>query len=187
MILLDSELEPDPARRRPEISARALGNFLRRAQSAVRLRGEVSILLTTNRAIRRLNRQYRGKNKATDVLSFPVDDPVQNQEKIAGDLAISVDMARKQSAEHGHSLTCELEVLILHGLLHLAGYDHEIDNGRMARRECQLRARLGLPLGLIERAANDRSRSKRNRIERKRRSKLGTPGINRPLVGDARQ
>lgn len=157
MILLDPELEPDPRPHGRLPSVRALARFLAEAQSAVRLRGEVTVLLTTDRTIRRLNRRYRGKNKATDVLSFPAEDLIQNhrkKEKIAGDLAISVDTARKQSAEQGHALTCELQVLILHGLLHLAGYDHEMDNGRMARRERQLRARLGLPLGLIERSGN---------------------------------
>jgi len=112
------------------------------------------VLLTTDRAIRRLNRRFRGKDKPTDVLSFPATDFVQDQKKNQerGDLAISVETARKQAAEQGHALTCELQVLMLHGLLHLAGYDHESDDGRMARREHQLRARLGLPLGLIERA-----------------------------------
>lgn len=127
-----------------------------KAQAAVRLRGEVSVLLTTDRAIRRLNRRYRGKNKATDVLSFPAQELLQGQEKekIAGDLAISVETARRQSIACGHSLSEELEILILHGLLHMAGYDHELDAGRMARRELQLRARLGLPQGLIERTSS---------------------------------
>jgi probable rRNA maturation factor len=71
---------------------------------------------------------------------------------MAGDLAISVETARRQAEDQGHALTCELKVLILHGLLHLAGYDHESDKGKMARRESQLRAKLNLPQGLIERA-----------------------------------
>jgi probable rRNA maturation factor len=71
---------------------------------------------------------------------------------MAGDLAVSVETARRQAAEQGHSLAVEIRVLVLHGLLHLAGFDHEVDDGRMARREKSLRARLGLPLGLIERA-----------------------------------
>jgi probable rRNA maturation factor len=154
MILLDPDLEPDSAAAMRKISAGSLARFLAQAQSAVRLRGEVSVLLTTDRAIRRLNREYRGKDKATDVLSFPASSLLQSQEKekIAGDLAISLDTARKQGAACGHSLEIEIKVLILHGLLHLAGYDHETDEGRMARRERRLRARLGLPLGLIERA-----------------------------------
>ena len=71
--------------------------FLREAQSAVKLRGQVTVLLTTDTAIRRLNRQFRGKNKATDVLSFPADAP--GPMKIAGDLAISVNTARRQADE----------------------------------------------------------------------------------------
>ncbi len=132
-------------------SARTLGRFLAEAQAAVRLRGEVNVQLTTDAAIRRLNRQFRGKNKATDVLSFPAGGV--GAEEIAGDLAVSVETARAQAAEQNHSLSVEIKVLILHGLLHLAGYDHETDEGRMARREGRLRARLGLPQGLIERAA----------------------------------
>jgi probable rRNA maturation factor len=168
MILLDPDLDPDPTPRanavahpavRPQSAVpwlvriptkQTLNRFLAEAQLAVRLRGEVNVLLTTDPAIRKLNRQFRGKNKATDVLSFPAEGI--GAEEMAGDLAISVDTARRQAADQGHALTCELKVLILHGLLHLAGYDHEIDNGKMARREQLLRARLRLPLGLIERA-----------------------------------
>lgn len=138
-------------------SARTLARFLRDAQAAVKLRGQVTVLLTTDKAIRKLNRQFRGKNKATDVLSFPSYSPVSKArpgapERIAGDLAISVDTARKQAAELGHALAVEIKVLMLHGLLHLAGYDHETDDGEMARREASLRKRLGLPQGLIERS-----------------------------------
>jgi probable rRNA maturation factor len=132
-------------------SARTLARFLEEAQKAVRLKGEVSVLLTTDRAIRRLNRDFRGKDKATDVLSFPAEAGFVD-ELIAGDLAISVPTAGKQAATQGHALLVEIKVLLLHGLLHLAGYDHETDAGEMARREQKLRARLGLPLGLIERA-----------------------------------
>ena len=116
----------------------------------VRLRGQVTVLLTTDAAIRRLNRQYRGKNKATDVLSFPAAGPFATE--VAGDLAISVPAALRQAVEQGHTLSVEVKVLVLHGLLHLAGYDHEADTGQMARRERLLRGRLGLPQGLIERA-----------------------------------
>lgn len=165
MILVDPKLDPDPtphsstkgassrAARLP--SARALARFLSQAQAAVRLRGEVSVLLTTDKKIRELNSHFRGKNKATDVLSFPAErNSAISPEKIAGDLAISVSVAQRQAAEQGHALAVEIKVLMLHGLLHLAGYDHETDNGQMARRERQLRARLKLPLGLIERASD---------------------------------
>jgi len=110
------------------------------------------VLLTTDAKIRRLNRQFRGKDKPTDVLSFPADALVQKNEKLAGDLAVSIPTALRQAREHGHTLAIEIKVLILHGLLHLAGFDHERDNGQMARRERLLRGRLGLPQGLIERA-----------------------------------
>jgi probable rRNA maturation factor len=138
-------------------SARALARFLAAAQAAVRLKGQVTVLLTTDAAIRELNRRFRGKNKATDVLSFPAEG--LGAEGIAGDLAISVTTALGQAAEQGHSLSTEIKVLILHGLLHLAGYDHDADDGKMARRERLLRARLGLPQGLIERAEAPKQRA----------------------------
>ena len=130
-------------------SARTLARFLAAAQAAVRLKGQVTVLLTTDAAIRKLNKQFRGKNKATDVLSFPALGI--GADGMAGDLAISVTTALAQAAEQGHSLSTEIKVLVLHGLLHLAGYDHEVDDGKMARRERVLRAKLKLPQGLIER------------------------------------
>jgi len=170
MILLDPDLDPDPAPKAtlakrsaasapkpkskasdlPLPSARTLSRFLTAAQAAVRLKGQVTVLLTTDAAIRKLNRQFRGKNKATDVLSFPAEG--LGAEGIAGDLAISVTTALGQAAEQGHTLSTEIKILVLHGLLHLAGYDHEVDDGKMARRERKLRAQLKLPQGLIERA-----------------------------------
>lgn len=177
MILLDPDLElprevktvrrgddPDPVAQRGTAraesrtsdaktrvpTARTLTLFLRKAQAAVRLKGQLSVLLTTDANIKKLNRQFRGKNKATDVLSFPAADYLVGE--VAGDLAISVPTARKQAANQGHALGVEIKVLMLHGLLHLAGYDHEIDEGQMARRERLLRAKLKLPLGLIERS-----------------------------------
>jgi probable rRNA maturation factor len=163
MILFDPDLEPHPAPSKTSAkrtvapnknlrlpSARTLARFLSEAQSIVRLRGQVTVLLTTDAAIRKLNRQFRCKDKATDVLSFPAEGI--GAEKIAGDLAISVPTARKQAVEQRHSLSTEIKVLILHGLLHLAGHDHEDDTGKMARRERLLRAKLALPQGLIERA-----------------------------------
>lgn len=131
-------------------SARSLERCLGEASAAIKLRGQVTVLLTTDTAMRRLNRRFRGKDKATDVLSFPAEGSVAAE--IAGDLAISVPIARRQAVERGHSLATELRVLMLHGLLHLAGYDHETDQGEMYRRERNLRAKLGLPEGLIERA-----------------------------------
>jgi len=128
-----------------------LTRYLRQAQSAVGLPGEVSVLLTTDAGIRKLNRRFRHKNKATDVLSFPMEDPASG---LAGDLAISIDTAARQAREQGHSLRIELRVLMLHGLLHLAGHDHETDQGQMAAAEQKLRAKLRLPSGLIERSVS---------------------------------
>jgi probable rRNA maturation factor len=144
-------------------SALTLARFLTQAQKTVRLKGEVTVLLTTDAAIRKLNHRFRGKNQVTDVLSFPAVDPIRSShaEKIVGDLAISVPTARRQAVDQNHSLSTEIKVLILHGLLHLAGHDHEADNGQMSRRELLLRARLGLPQGLIERATAPKLNLKR--------------------------
>ena len=115
----------------------------------MRLRGEVSVLLTTDHAIRRLNRQFRGMNKATDVLSFPA--PKLTAGEVAGDLRISVPTALRQAREQGHALAVEIKVLILHGLLHLAGFDHEATMARWRAASGSCASRLGLPQGLIER------------------------------------
>ena len=109
----------------------------------------LSCLITTDAELRRLNQQFRGTNSATDVLSFPSGA----DNGFAGDLAISADRAKAQAAEHGHSIDNELRILMLHGALHLAGMDHETDSGEMASAEARWRERLGLPGGLIERAA----------------------------------
>ena len=136
--------------------------YLREAQAAVGLRGEVSVLLTTDAGIRSLNRRFRKKNKATDVLSFPaIRDGFTEGSAFAGDLAISVETAARQAREQGHRLSVELRVLMLHGLLHLAGYDHEADKGEMARKERRLRAKLRLPQGLIERVEHGPTRAVR--------------------------
>ena len=135
-------------------AARTLSRFVTLAAAAIPLRGEVSVLITSDRSIKRLNREYRKKNEATDVLSFPAAQPKKSpsrHKRIAGDLAVSVDMASRQALALNHSLATELKVLILHGLLHLAGFDHEADKGEMAARELVLRRKLRLPGGLIER------------------------------------
>ena len=138
-------------RRRAPLSA--LERFARQAKRAARVRGEVSVWLASDAEIRRLNREFRGKNVTTDVLSFPAPQG-------GGDIAISAPVAQAQARQYGHSTTAELKILMLHGMLHLAGYDHERDNGRMARREERLRRQLRLPAGLISRGDNARSRSK---------------------------
>lgn len=106
------------------------------------------MLVTSDAEIRRLNRAFRHKDRPTDVLSFPAAD---FQRVHAGDLAISIDTAARQANAHGHSLETELRILLLHGLLHLAGYDHEADHGEMAAREEVLRRRFHLPGSLTSR------------------------------------
>jgi probable rRNA maturation factor len=101
----------------------------------------VTCLVTNDHELRRLNKQFRGKNYATDVLSFPPDE-----------MAISLDRASAQAKELGHSLDEELRILMLHGVLHLCGMDHETDSGEMRRTETRWRKKFGLPSGLIERA-----------------------------------
>ena len=132
----------------PTISRSGLTRFFNRARLAVGLSGEVHVLLTSDAEIKRLNKTFRGKNKATDILSFPA---AQEAEGIAGDLAISLETAARQAAEHGHTLRDELRILLLHGLLHLHGEDHETDSGEMAARELALRQELRLRSTLIER------------------------------------
>lgn len=147
----------EPPRSRPQadswnewqLSRPALTRFARRAQTAAGLSAEVDILLAGDATLRRLNREFRGKDKPTDVLSFPA--PPELAQIHAGDLAISLATARRQAKEHGHELADELRVLILHGMLHLAGMDHETDRGEMAAREDELRTALRLPNTLIDR------------------------------------
>ena len=127
-----------------------LTRFLLRAQELAELSGNVDVLLSDDRELRRLNRQFRGKNKATDVLSFPA--PLEVADQHAGDLAISLETAAQQAAEHGLTLRDEVRILLLHGVLHLAGFDHEMDDGEMAGHEAALRKQLRLPVGLIARA-----------------------------------
>ena len=151
------------------LSRAGLGGFLRRAQVAVGLKGEVEVLLAGDRTLQRLNREFRGKNKATDVLSFPAMAEMAGV--FAGDLAVSLETAQRQAAEHGHSLRDEVRVLLLHGLLHLSGMDHEVDSGEMAEREGLLRKELRLPSGLIARVEGVSSRSPKGMTERKARTK----------------
>ena len=132
------------------------------ARKAAGLAGSVSVLLAGDEEIRRLNREFRGKDKATDVLSFPAGESA-GRTKIAGDLAISVETAAREAEKRGHSLDLELRVLLLHGILHLAGYDHETDAGEMERKEIALRKRLELADSLIARAAQDGARRGRKR------------------------
>jgi probable rRNA maturation factor len=135
------------------LRAPGLAAWLKRVAPA-RVAGEVTIAVVPDTRSRTLNHTYRGKDSATDVLSFPVARSPRLA-AILGDIVIARGVARRQAREAGHSESTEWRVLALHGLLHLAGYDHETDNGRMARVEARLRRRGGLRDGLIER---DRAR-----------------------------
>ena len=129
------------------LSELALSRFVTRASRAARLRGAVNVLVTTSQELRGLNRRFRKKDKTTDVLSFP---PMFEQ-GFAGDIAISADIAVRNARQLGHTPAEEVKILALHGVLHLAGHDHQADKGEMARLERRLRKTLALPLGLIER------------------------------------
>ena len=130
----------------------ALAAWLARVAPS-KARGSLTIAVTTDARVRTLNRRFRGVSKPTDVLSFPADEPGQ-----LGDIVIARGVAARQARERRHSLATELKVLALHGLLHLLGYDHEQDQGRMARLEARLRRRGGLDAGLIERTGLRRRR-----------------------------
>jgi probable rRNA maturation factor len=144
------------------LSRSGLARFLNEARRAVGLSGDVDVLLAGDATLRRLNREFRGKDKATDVLSFPAAEGFAGEHagSFAGDLAISLQTAARQAREHGHELRDEVRVLLLHGLLHLSGMDHETDRGEMAAREAELRERLRLPSGLIARVEGTSVRSK---------------------------
>jgi probable rRNA maturation factor len=123
------------------VDRRDLRRFLKDLAKEVLPGQSVTCLVATDDELQKLSQKFCGKSYATDVLSFPPDD-----------IAISFDRAAAQAAELGHSVEDELRILMLHGLLHLAGMDHERDGGAMKRAEARWRKRLGLPSGLIERA-----------------------------------
>ena len=123
-----------------------------------RARGRLTIGLVSDLTMRRLNREFRDRDYPTDVLSFPADEKREKRVVFLGDLAIALGVAGRQARAQGHDLATELKILALHGLLHLLGYDHETDEGRMQRAEERLRRRAGLPAGLISRPATARLR-----------------------------
>jgi probable rRNA maturation factor len=135
-------------RRTPaSLQRRSVERFARKLESGVANGRAFDCLITTDSELRRLNREFRGKDAVTDVLSFPAASPNGH----LGDVAISIGRARAQARGFGHTVEQEVQILMLHGVLHLLGMDHETDAGRMARAEKQWRAALGLPNGLIER------------------------------------
>lgn len=129
------------------LARRDLAGFARELNRRVLGSRGFCCLVTGDAELCVLNRNFRRKNAPTDVLSFPSD----SADGPAGDIAISIDRAVSQAAEHGHSLAEEIRILMLHGALHLAGMDHERDRGQMARAEIRWRRSFGLPFGLIER------------------------------------
>jgi probable rRNA maturation factor len=154
-------MDPDPATLSISVCTRAgrparapgLARWLA-ATAPARARGTLTLVLTGDAAMRRLNREWRGVDRATDVLSFPADaDHPRERGQILhlGDVVIATGVARRQAAAARHSYATELKVLALHGLLHLLGYDHETDAGQMRRVEARLRRKGGLSAGLIER------------------------------------
>jgi probable rRNA maturation factor len=134
-----------------------LGRWLARIAPR-RTRGIVNVAVVSDARVRALNREYRRRDYATDVLSFPAgtDAIAPGRPTFIGDIVIARGVARRQARSAGHGEATELRVLALHGLLHLLGYDHEHDDGRMARAERRLRRKAGLKDGLIERSHGDR-------------------------------
>ena len=142
-------------------AVRGLGPWLTTIAPAS-TKGDVCVALVSDARMRALNRQFRGKDKVTDVLSFPADPPTAlragpssplgaGTRGFLGDIVIASGVAKKQAKAAGHSLNTEIRILALHGLLHLVGYDHDADDGKMARVEARLRKKAGLPEGVIER------------------------------------
>lgn len=132
---------------RVRLDRAGLRAFAAELQTRVAARRPFDTLVTRDSELQRLNREFLGHDHPTDVLSFPSESASGS----IGELAISVDRARDQAAEHGHAIDQELRILMLHGVLHLTGMDHEKDRGRMRRAETRWRTAFGLPSGLIER------------------------------------
>jgi probable rRNA maturation factor len=137
--------------RRRRVPAARLRRVIEDAGRALRVSGEVALVLTTDAPVRRLNARYRHQDKPTDVLSFPGP----GGEAGLGDIVISLDTAARNAPRFGRTLGEELQVLTLHGFLHVLGYDHETDDGTMDRLESRLRRRL---LGVAEERRPGRER-----------------------------
>jgi probable rRNA maturation factor len=157
-------------RRKPaSLDASELESFAEVLRAQVARGREFHCRIANDAELRALNAQFRAKDYPADVLSFPhrpppygrvsptFDFPPRDRKGAddvpLGDIAISIDRVRAQAREWGHSVDAELRILLLHGVLHLTGLDHETDSGRMKRAELRWRKKLGLPVGLIERVA----------------------------------
>ncbi len=122
--------------------------FITRVAADLADGGEFAVVVSNDPALRRANCQFRGISRTTDVLSF-----LDGDDGRLGDLLVSAQRAKLQADAYGHDIESELKILVLHGLLHLLGYDHETDEGEMQRAEKRLRRKYKLPTVLIERAA----------------------------------
>jgi probable rRNA maturation factor len=132
----DREIVLQNPNRYREAQARRLRPWLERLVGVLAPQAEsLGVRFSGDREMRRANRAWRGQDKTTDVLSFP------GEERHLGDILISVPMARRQAASAGHPVERELKILLLHGILHCLGYDHETDQGEMERLERRLRRR----------------------------------------------
>jgi len=124
----------------PRFPRRDIATFARRVLRQLDVStDDLAIAFVDDAAMRKLNRQFRRKDKTTDVLTFPGDEPAH-----LGDIVISLEQARRQAADEKHSLATEVRYLILHGILHALGYDHETDEGEMNALELEVRAKVGL-------------------------------------------
>ncbi|HVR43869.1 MAG TPA: rRNA maturation RNase YbeY [Thermoanaerobaculia bacterium] len=135
----------------PRFPRREMTAFVRKAVGAIERAGaapfrptEVAIAFVDDAAMAALNRRFRGRGGTTDVLSFPAGDDPEESDRRLGDIAISLDRARRQAREQHHSLATEVRYLILHGIIHAFGWDHESDEGEMNALEIRLRPKLGL-------------------------------------------
>ena len=128
------------AGRFPRLNARALGGWLEKlVEELAPAADSVGVRFAGDRTVRRLNRDFRDKDKATDVLSFPGEESPEGRH--LGDIVISIPTAERQAEERGATLEEEVKLLLLHGVLHCLGYDHETDRGEMERLERRLRRR----------------------------------------------
>lgn len=143
--------------RRVRVSREPLARFLEQVRRVLRVpTGAIAVCLVEDAEMARLNKTYRGQRGSTDVLSFPAENkgprggsraakpPKPATADFLGDIAISPVVAQRNARRHGRTLPAELRILILHGVLHLLGYDHEADHGEMQRKENRLRRQLGL-------------------------------------------
>lgn len=133
--------------RKVRIQNQQIEDFLAKLSAAEAPGREIAVLVASDAFVRQANARFRGKNASTDVLSFP-----DGEDGRLGDILISATRAERQAREYGHSVEDEVKTLILHGFLHLAGYDHEVDDGEMRAQERRMRRKYGLAAGLIERA-----------------------------------